>query len=311
MSDSAVSATQLTKTYGDFVAVDRVDLEIHRGECFGILGPNGAGKSSTMRMVGCVSPVTSGELRVLGMDPGTSARRIKARLGVVPQEDNLDGELRVEENLVVYAGYFGISRRAALPRAEELLDFMDLGEKAGSLVRTLSGGMKRRLMIARALVNEPELVLLDEPTTGLDPQARHHIWERLRHLRRAGATLLLTTHYMEEASHLCDRLVIMDRARIQVMGVPRELIRAEVPRHVVEVSRSGIAGEPFIDLAALAGVDPGDVRVFDERVQIHTDDARKVITRLGDAGVPETDMFERMATLEDVFLRLVSEDEGT
>lgn len=306
-----VVAQGVCKRFGDLVAVDSLDLEIEPGECFGMLGPNGAGKSSTMRMIGCVSPITSGRLDVLGCDVRTRGREIKARIGVVPQEDNLDGELRVEENLLVYAGYFGLRRRAARGRTQELLEFMGLEDRAADLVRTLSGGMKRRLVIARALVNEPELILLDEPTTGLDPQARHHIWERLRHLRSSGATLLLTTHYMEEATHLCDRLVIMDRARVRILGTPRDLIRGQVPRHVVEVTRGGIDGDPVARLTHMLGPHATDLESFGDRIQIHTDDSRAVLDRLATAGVDDAAVFERMATLEDVFLRLVSPPEGT
>lgn len=300
---NVVVARGLTKRFGDFCAVDAIDLAVRRGECFGMLGPNGAGKTSTMRMIGCVTPVTGGSLEVLGVDvsaPG-SARRIKSRLGVVPQDDALDDELTVEENLVVYAGYFGIRRRPARARAAELLAFMSLGDRAGAKVRTLSGGMKRRLVIARSLVNDPELVLLDEPTTGLDPQARHHIWDRLRSLKEEGATLLLTTHYMEEAAQLCDRLVIMDRARILVEGSPRDVVAANVPRHVVEVPRSTLNGRRIPD-----GL--GETQELTDRILVHADDGRVVVAALDDTGIDTSAVMLRMATLEDVFLRLTGRD---
>ena len=221
---SLIHARGLTKRFGNFTAVDHIDFDVHAGEAFGFLGPNGAGKTSTMRMIGCASPVSDGELRVLDMSPRLDASRIKARLGVVPQQDNLDTEITVRENLLMYARYFDIPRHDAQKRADELLDFVELTDRAGAQVEPLSGGMKRRLTIARALVNDPELILLDEPTTGLDPQARHVVWERLYQLKRRGATLLLTTHYMDEAERLCDRLVVMDKARIVAEGSPRALI---------------------------------------------------------------------------------------
>ena len=220
-----IHARGLTKRFGTFTAVDDIDFDVHAGEAFGFLGPNGAGKTSTMRMIACASPVSDGELRVLKMSPRRHASRIKARLGVVPQQDNLDTEITVRENLLMYARYFDIPRQVAQKRADELLDFVELTDRAGAQVEPLSGGMKRRLTIARALVNEPDLILLDEPTTGLDPQARHVVWERLYQLKRRGATLLLTTHYMDEAERLCDRLVVMDKARIVAEGSPRDAHR--------------------------------------------------------------------------------------
>jgi lipooligosaccharide transport system ATP-binding protein len=230
-----ILARGLTKTFDTFTAVDGIDFDVSAGEAFGFLGPNGAGKTSTMRMIACASPVTRGELRVLGMEPRLAASRIKARLGVVPQQDNLDTEITVRENLLMYARYFNIPRSTASARADELLDFVELRDKAGAQVESLSGGMKRRLTIARALVNEPDLILLDEPTTGLDPQARHVVWERLYQLKRRGATLLLTTHYMDEAERLCDRLVVMDKARIVAEGSPRKLIETHSTREVLEL----------------------------------------------------------------------------
>ncbi|HWB37522.1 MAG TPA: ABC transporter ATP-binding protein, partial [Rugosimonospora sp.] len=230
-----IHARNLVKRFGDFTAVAGIDVDVSAGEAFGFLGPNGAGKSSTMRMIGCVSQPTSGELRILGMDPRRDGTSIRARLGVCPQQDSLDPELTVKENLVTYARYFGIPRRVAKVRADELLEFVQLTDRAGSKVEPLSGGMKRRLTIARALVNEPEIVLLDEPTTGLDPQARHLVWERLFRLKQQGVTLVLTTHYMDEAEQLCDRLVVMDGGKIVAEGSPRTLIEQYSTREVVEL----------------------------------------------------------------------------
>src|SRR5947207_1266939 len=230
-----IHARGLVKRFGDFTAVDGIDVDVARGEAFGFLGPNGAGKSSTMRMIGCVSPPTAGTLRILGMDPRRQGTAIRARLGVCPQLDSLDPELTVAENLVTYARYFGIPRRVAKARAAELLEFVQLSERANGRVEPLSGGMKRRLTIARALVNEPELVLLDEPTTGVDAQAGDLVWERLFRLKRQGVTLVLTTHYMDEAEQLCDRLVVMDHGRIAEEGSPLELIERLSTREVVEL----------------------------------------------------------------------------
>src|SRR5438093_5862083 len=230
-----IRARGLTKRFGDFTAVDAVDFRVEQGEAFGFLGPNGAGKTSTMRMIGCISPVSDGELRVLGMDPATDGTSIRARLGVVPQEDTLDLELTVRDNVLIYGRYFDLSRNVVRERADELLEFVQLTDRRNDRVDLLSGGMRRRLTVARALVNRPELMLLDEPTTGLDPQARHLVWERLYRLKRQGVTLVLTTHYMDEAEQLCDRLVIMDDGRIVAEGSPRELIDQHSTREVVEL----------------------------------------------------------------------------
>ena len=219
-----VHARGLTKRFGDFTAVDGIDFDLFRGEAFGFLGPNGAGKSSTMRMLGCVSPPTAGELTILGGDPVRDGAAIRARLGVVPQEDTLDSELSVRENLLVYGRYFGLPRKLINERTDQLLDFVQLTERAGDQVDPLSGGMKRRLTIARSLINDPDILILDEPTTGLDPQARHVVWDRLFTLKQRGVTLILTTHYMDEAEQLCDRLVVMDHGKIAAEGTPRELI---------------------------------------------------------------------------------------
>ncbi len=232
---AVIEARGLTKTYGDFTAVAGVDFSIRTGECFGFLGPNGAGKTSTVKMITCVSPVTSGSLTVFGMDVSREPRRIKSRTGVCQQEDNLDPDFSVEKNLVVFGRYFGIPRREAEERARELLQFMGLWDRRDDRIRELSGGLKRRLVIARALLNRPDLLILDEPTTGLDPQSRHLVWDRIRSLRRQGKTILLTTHYMDEAQFLCDRLVIMDHGSILVDGPPTELVRTRVGKEVVEV----------------------------------------------------------------------------
>lgn len=241
----AVWATGLSKDYNGLLAVDQIELRIGYGQCFGFLGPNGAGKTTTVRMICCLSPRTSGQLQVLGMDPAKQARSIKKRLGVVPQEDNLDLELTVMENLLVYAGYFGVNRRLAQARALELLDFMDLSDKVYSQVETLSGGLKRRLTLARALVNQPDLLVLDEPTTGLDPQARQLVWQRLRQLREQGLTLILTTHYLEEASFLCDRLVIMHEGHILEEGDPQYLVDKHIGGRVLE---AGLPKEQRVQL---------------------------------------------------------------
>ena len=299
--ESYVTARGLTKTFGTFTAVDGIDFDVARGEAFGFLGPNGAGKSSTMRMIGCVSPVTSGTLRVLGMDPATQGQAIKARLGVAPQEDTLDTELTVRENLVLYARYFGISRADARERADRLLDFVQLSERADDKVEPLSGGMKRRLTIARSLVNDPEVMLLDEPTTGLDPQARHVVWDRLYRLKQQGVTLVLTTHYMDEAEQLCDRLVIMDRGRIVAEGSPRDLIRAHSSREVLEV-RFGDGTAP--DLAALLDGAASRVEELPDRVLVYTDDGEGTSDLLHERGVRPVATLVRRSTLEDVFLRL-------
>jgi lipooligosaccharide transport system ATP-binding protein len=296
-----IHALGLTKQFGTFVAVDGISFDVHAGEAFGFLGPNGAGKTSTMRMIACASPVTGGELRVLGMDPRLQASRIKARLGVVPQQDNLDTEITVRENLLMYARYFDIPRHTAEKRADDLLDFVELRDRAKAQVETLSGGMKRRLTIARALVNEPELVLLDEPTTGLDPQARHVVWDRLYQLKRGGATLLLTTHYMDEAERLCDRLVVMDKAKIVAHGSPRELIERYSTREVLELrfpddTRAAVDGR-------LRGL--GDrVETLSDRVQVYTADGEAALQQVHALGIPLESAVVRRSTLEDVFLRI-------
>jgi lipooligosaccharide transport system ATP-binding protein len=296
-----IQARGLTKRFGTFTAVDGINFDVHAGEAFGFLGPNGAGKTSTMRMIACASPASSGDLRVLKMNPRTDASRIKARLGVVPQQDNLDMEITVRENLLMYARYFDISRHVAGKRADELLEFVELADRASAQVESLSGGMKRRLTIARALVNEPDLILLDEPTTGLDPQARHVVWDRLYQLKRRGATLLLTTHYMDEAERLCDRLVVMDKAAIVAEGSPRELIAKYSTREVLELRF------PDEVPAALDGrlSAIGDrVEILPDRVQVYTADGEHALQQVHALGIPLESAVVRRSTLEDVFLRI-------
>jgi lipooligosaccharide transport system ATP-binding protein len=302
-----VLARGLTKQFGEAVAVDGIDVEVRRGEAFGFLGPNGAGKSSTMRMIGCVSPVTGGTLQVFGLDPATDGPRIRARIGVVPQDDTLDLDLTVRDNLLIYARYFGISRAVARPRVERLLEFVQLTERAGSKVEPLSGGMKRRLTIARSLVNEPQLLLLDEPTTGLDPQARHAVWERLFQLREQGVTLVLTTHYMDEAEQLCDRLVVMDKGRIAAEGSPAELIRQWSTREVVELrfAAGSVGGtRPHADLAAAFDGIADRVEVLPDRLLLYADDGDAAVAAVHALGHQPASTLVRRSSLEDVFLRL-------
>jgi lipooligosaccharide transport system ATP-binding protein len=296
-----IRAQGLTKRFGSFVAVDGIDFEVRRGEAFGFLGPNGAGKSSTMRMVGCVSPASGGTLEVLGMDPVTDGARIRARLGVAPQEDTLDMELTVRENLMIYGRYFDLSRAEARERADRLLEFVQLNERANDRVEPLSGGMKRRLTIARSLVNDPDVLLLDEPTTGLDPQARHVVWDRLYRLKLQGVTLVLTTHYMDEAEQLCDRLVVMDKGRIAAEGSPRELIARYSTREVCELRfppdvADGLDGQ----LDGLAS----RVEVLPDRVLLYADDGEAAVAAVHDRGLAPLSTLVRRSTLEDVFLRL-------
>jgi lipooligosaccharide transport system ATP-binding protein len=296
---SMIHARGLVKRFGDLVAVDGIDLDVRKGEAFGFLGPNGAGKSSTMRMIGCVSPVTDGTLRILGRDPQADGPQIRARLGVVPQQDTLDNELTVRENVLIYGRYFGLTRRELRPKIDELLDFVQLSERAGDRVEPLSGGMKRRLTIARSLVNDPELLLLDEPTTGLDPQARHVVWDRLFRLKQRGVTLVLTTHYMDEAEQLCDRLVVMDHGRIVAEGSPRQLIERYSTREVVEVRFEDERPE----LTALDGL--GDrFEELPDRLLIYTRDGDATAAALAERDLPPHSTLIRRSTLEDVFLHL-------
>jgi lipooligosaccharide transport system ATP-binding protein len=298
-----IRAQGLTKRFGGFTAVDGIDVEVRRGEAFGFLGPNGAGKSSTMRMIGCVSPPTSGELSVFGLDPALEGPRIRSRLGVVPQLDSLDEDLSVRENLIVYGRYFGLSRVEVGRRADELLKFAQLSDRATSKVEPLSGGMKRRLTIARALVNAPEILLLDEPTTGLDPQARHVLWDRLFRLKRQGVTLVLTTHYMDEAEQLCDRLVVMDGGKIVAEGSPRGLIEKYSTREVVEVRFDDPEHEKYRDDLRLDGL-ADRIEVLPDRLLIYTDDGDAVVRAVEEGPVPPLSLLARRSSLEDVFLHL-------
>ncbi len=282
-------------------AVKGIDLDVRRGEAFGFLGPNGAGKSSTMRMIAAVSPVTGGELRILGLDPAEHGPAIRARLGVCPQEDTLDNELNVFDNLYVYGRYFGIHKAEVRARAEELLEFVQLTEKRKSKVEDLSGGMKRRLTIARSLINRPDLLLLDEPTTGLDPQARHVLWDRLFRLKQQGVTLVITTHYMDEAEQLCDRLVVMDRGIIAAEGSPLDLIRQHSTREVAEL-RFPVGDH---DATAEKIADLGDrTEVLPDRILVYSNDGEAVLAKVHERGLDPIATLVRRSTLEDVFLRL-------
>ena len=301
MSEPLIHARNLVKRFGDFTAVDGIDVDVQPGEAFGFLGPNGAGKSSTMRMIGCVSAATSGTLRIFGLDPATQGAQIRSRLGVVPQLDTLDVELSVHENLWLYGRYFGLSRAECKRRAAELLDFAQLADRADAVVDTLSGGMKRRLSIARSLINEPELLLLDEPTTGLDPQARHVLWDRLYRLKQQGVTLVLTTHYMDEAEQLCDRLVVMDKGRIVAEGSPRSLIEQHATREVVELRfTAGTNEEQALHVTGLG------VRheVLPDRILVYADDGEAALAEAHHRGLAPESALVRRSSLEDVFLLL-------
>jgi lipooligosaccharide transport system ATP-binding protein len=296
-----IRARDLRKSFGDFEAVKGIDVEVRRGEAFGFLGPNGAGKSSTMRMVAAVSPISGGDLRILGMDPATDGPAIRARIGVCPQEDTLDTELTVRDNLFVYGRYFGLPRKEVRTRVDELLAFVQLTEKADAMVEDLSGGMKRRLTIARSLINRPDVLLLDEPTTGLDPQARHVVWDRLFRLKQQGVTLVLTTHYMDEAEQLCDRLVVMDKGVIVAEGSPLELIRQHSTREVAEL-RFGVGEHKRI---AEKIADLGErVEVLPDRLLVYSEDGEHVLARVHERGFEPVVTLVRRSTLEDVFLRL-------
>jgi lipooligosaccharide transport system ATP-binding protein len=298
---SLISARALVKRFGSFVAVDGIDFDVERGEAFGFLGPNGAGKSSTMRMIGCVSPISGGTLTIMGLDPERDGPAIRARLGVVPQEDTLDLELTVRENLIIYGRYFDLPRAVVRERAARLLDFVQLTERANDRVEPLSGGLKRRLTIARSLVNEPDVLLLDEPTTGLDPQARHVVWERLYLLKQQGVTLVLTTHYMDEAEQLCDRLVVMDKGRIAAEGSPRDLINRFSSREVLELRFP--PGEQQAMVSKLAGI--GDqIEALPDRVLVYAHDGDAAAAAVHERRLAPESVLVRRATLEDVFLRL-------
>ena len=298
---SLIHARGLTKRFGKLTAVDSIDFDVAPGEAFGFLGPNGAGKTSAMRMIGCVSPVTEGLLRILNLDPAIHGPQIRARIGVVPQSDTLDTELTVRDNLVIYGRYFGLSRSEATRRAAELLDFVQLSDRANDRVEPLSGGMKRRLTIARSLINEPQLMLLDEPTTGLDPQARHLLWDRLYRLKQRGVTLVLTTPYMDEAEQLCDRLVVMDKAKIVAEGSPRSLIEQYSTREVAEMRFApGVQDTLDGQFNGLAD----RVEHLPDRVLLYAEDGEAVAVAAHDRGLRPETVLVRRSTLEDVFLRL-------
>jgi lipooligosaccharide transport system ATP-binding protein len=301
MADSLVLARDLQKSFGELVAVGGIDFEVRRGEVFGFLGPNGAGKSSTMKMIGAVSPISGGSLTVLGMDPATDGPRIRARLGVVPQDNNLDEELTVYENLLIYGRYFGLPKKVIDPRIDELLEFAQLDERRKSRVEPLSGGMKRRLTIARGLINTPEMMLLDEPTTGLDPQARHLLWDRLYRLKQEGVTLIITTHYMDEAEQLCDRLVIMDKGKIVAEGSPRSLIEQHSTKEVLELRFPvGTQEEHAHRLEGMAV----RTEILPDRVLLYTHDADRTFDEVHASGIIPESTVSRRASLEDVFLHL-------
>jgi lipooligosaccharide transport system ATP-binding protein len=296
-----IAARQLVKRFGEFTAVDGIDVAVRPGESFGFLGPNGAGKSSTMRMIGCVSPPTSGDLHIFGLDAARSGKQIRARMGVVPQLDQLDEQLSVVDNLVIYGRYFDIPRAECRRRAAELLDFVQLTERAGDRIESLSGGMKRRVSIARSLINEPDLLLLDEPTTGLDPQARHVLWDRLYRLKQRGVTLVLTTHYMDEAEQLCDRLVVMDGGRIVAEGSPAALIREHSPREVVELRYP--AGSNEAHASEVDGIGHR-LEVLPDRILIYADDGEVALKEVHARGSFPESALVRRSSLEDVFLKL-------
>jgi len=297
-----VRARGLTKRFGGFTAVDGINFDLFRGEAFGFLGPNGAGKSSTMRMLGCVSPPTGGELTILGGDPVRDGAQIRAHLGVVPQEDTLDSELSVRENLLVYGRYFGLPRKLISERTDQLLDFVQLTERADDQVDPLSGGMKRRLTIARSLINDPDILILDEPTTGLDPQARHVVWDRLFTLKQRGVTLILTTHYMDEAEQLCDRLVVMDHGTIAAEGTPRELIAQYSTAEVLELRFA--PGTQEVAVEKIKDLSPERLEVTADRLLLYAADGDEFLARVHAAGIEPLTELVRRSTLEDVFLHL-------
>ncbi|TAM71857.1 MAG: ATP-binding cassette domain-containing protein [Microbacteriaceae bacterium] len=301
MPTPVITASNLVKKYKDFAAVDDISFDVAPGESFGLLGPNGAGKSTTMRMVGAVSTRTSGDLRVLDLDPNAYGPEIRSQLGVVPQTDNLDTELRVRDNLIVYGRYFGLPIRRVRQRADDLLAFAQLEDKAKSKVDDLSGGMKRRLTIARALINDPKILLLDEPTTGLDPQARHILWDRLFRLKEQGTTLVLTTHYMDEAEQLCDRLVVVDHGRIMAEGSPAALIREYSSREVLELRFGSEKNSPVA--SGLDGIGER-IEVLPDRILVYTADGEAELQRVAERGLEPITSLVRRSSLEDVFLRL-------
>jgi lipooligosaccharide transport system ATP-binding protein len=299
--ETTLVARGLQKNYGDFEAVKGIDFEVYRGECFGFLGPNGAGKTTTMKMIYGTAIPTGGELRVAGLDVRRAEREVKRRIGVVPQENNLDEDLKVRENLLVYGRYFDLPRKLVRRRAEELLDFVQLSDKAEAQVEQLSGGMKRRLLIARALVNDPDLVVLDEPTTGLDPQARHLVWNKLRELTGESKTLVLTTHYMDEAAQLCDRLCIMESGRIIAEGAPRDLISEHISSEVLEFRANP---EALKKLAATIEDTVDNMESLGGALLVYTSDSDAVMSEVKESGILVENVLRRQASLEDVFLKL-------
>ena len=301
MSEPLIRARGLTKTYGDFVAVDNIDFDVAKGESFGFLGPNGAGKSTTMRIIGATSVRTSGTLTILGKDPEVNGPQIRAHLGVVPQQDNLDNELTVSENIFIYGRYFGLSSSFINKKIPELLEFAQLEEKKDTKVETLSGGMKRRLTIARSLVSEPDILMLDEPTTGLDPQARHILWDRLFRLKEQGVTLLITTHYMDEAEQLCDRLIVMDKGKIMAEDSPAQLIKTYSTKEVLEVRFGSDRNQEMVDvLRPLAD----RIEVLPDRILLYATDGEQLLEQIAAKGIHPNTSLVRRSSLEDVFLRL-------
>jgi lipooligosaccharide transport system ATP-binding protein len=301
VSEPVIRATNIVKKYDDFVAVDGISFEVARGESFGLLGPNGAGKSTTMKMIAAVSTRTSGDLTVLGLDPNTDGPAIRSQLGVVPQEDNLDQELRVRENLITYGRFFGMSHAEVGRRADELLEFAQLSDRAKAKVEPLSGGMKRRLTIARSLMNDPQMLLLDEPTTGLDPQARHILWDRLFRLKENGTTLVLTTHYMDEAEQLSDRIIVVDKGAIMAEGSPAQLIRQYSSKEVLEVRYGSDKNAAIAKKIA----DVGERQeILPDRILIYSDNGERDLGEITKRGHHPTTSLVRRSSLEDVFLRL-------
>jgi len=301
MTESLIHARGLTKTYGDFVAVDGIDFDVAKGESFGFLGPNGAGKSTTMRIIGATSVRTSGTLTILGKDPEVNGPQIRAHLGVVPQQDNLDVELTVSENIFIYGRYFGLSSSFINKKIPELLEFAQLEEKKDTKVQALSGGMKRRLTIARSLVSEPDILMLDEPTTGLDPQARHILWDRLFRLKEQGVTLLITTHYMDEAEQLCDRLIVMDKGKIMAENSPAQLIKDYSTKEVLEVRFGSEKNHEMVDvLRPLAE----RIEVLPDRILLYAEDGEQLLEQIAAKGIHPNTSLVRRSSLEDVFLRL-------
>jgi lipooligosaccharide transport system ATP-binding protein len=301
MTQDMIVAKNLTKKYEDFVAVDGINFTVKRGEAFGLLGPNGAGKSTTMRMIASTSQRTSGDLEILGKDPNKKGPEIRAHLGVVPQQDNLDFELKVWENLYIYGRYFGLARKFVKAKIEELLAFAQLEDKRNVKTDALSGGMKRRLTIARALVNEPEILMLDEPTTGLDPQARHVLWDRLFRLKEQGVTLVITTHYMDEAEQLCDRLIVMDKGKIMAEGSPAQLIKDYSSREVLEVRFGSSRNAEVAEQLASVG---DRIEVLPDRILVYSEDGEKSLAKITALGLEPITSLVRRSSLEDVFLRL-------